>query len=168
MSESVTGQLKRLIEGGKAPAEATETVMAELPKRWREFFRPFVLRMARGIEGQVVNRRMRRALTGSRRGAGARHQEAAVVRLESTVYRTAEGARIVWADWTVDYLELKIAQLRKQVGSLLEHLRILEAARDLCVEKGVDRIGEIPGWVELVRGRLERGDDDASGVVEAA
>lgn len=168
MSESVTGQLKRLIDSGTAPVEATEKVMAELPKRWKEFARPFVLRTARGMEGQLVNRRMRRTFAGTA-GRGSRNQEAAVVRLDSTVYRTASGARIVWADWTVDHLELKIAQLRKQVGSLVEHLRILEAARDLCVEKGVDRIGEIPGWVDLVRERLERADDeDASGEVEAA
>jgi hypothetical protein len=166
-TESVTGQMRRLIREGKTPAEVAEAAMADMPKRWRDVARPFVLRIARGIEGQVVNRRMRRVFTGA--GGGVRHQEAAVVRLETTVYRTATGTRIVWSHWTVDELELKIAQLRKQVGSLLEHLRILESARDLCVEKGVDRIGEIPGWIDLVRERLaQKHVDDASGEVVAA
>jgi hypothetical protein len=164
--ETPWGQLHRLIKEGTPPAQAAETVMSDVPKRWRDIFRPFVLRRARGIEGEIVNRQMRTAFTGNR---GSRHQEKAATHLDNTVYRTATGARVVWADWTVDQLELKIAQLRKQIGSLVEHLRILEAARDLCVEKGVERIGEIPGWVDLVRERLEHEDEGgASGEVEAA
>lgn len=176
MADSVQGQMRQMIVEGLTPAEVTEAVMAELPRRWKDFARPFVLRLARGIEGKIVNRRMKRAMSGRR---GSRHQEAAVIRLDGTVYKLPDGQRIVWADWGPDEFDAKIAWLRKQVGSLVDHLNVLEAARDLCLEKGVDRIGDIPGWVDQVRERVEHnpawstpwpraGEGDASGEAEAA
>jgi hypothetical protein len=167
VKESVTGQIKRLIEEGETPDRVTETVMADLPRRWKDFARPFVLRFVRGVEGQVVNRRMRRVFTGTR---GTHNREQAVERLHSTVYRLPSGQRVLWDDMTVEYLELKIAQLRKHVGALVGHLRILEAARKLCADRGVERLGDIPGWVDLVQEEIhdDTEGEDTSGEVQAA
>lgn len=148
-SESVWSQLTRLIGDEDIPPEqATETVMKDLSARWKDFSRPFVLRAARGIEGRIVNRRMRRAIGPA--ALGSRHHESAMGRLSTTVYHLPDGQRVLWDDMTVVMLDLKIAQLRKHIGSLVDHLRVLEVARKLCADRGVDRLGDIAGWAELV------------------
>jgi len=168
-AETVHGQLRRLIAAGASPGEATDAVMSDLPPRWKDWARPFVLRRASGIEGELVNGCMRRALlpvpTAGADGqletppvrleAGRRRQLAAVARLHDTVYRLPDGQRILWDDMTIDAIDLKIAQMRKLVGSLVDHLRVLEAARKLCAEHGVDRLGDVEDWAELLRAVLD-------------
>lgn len=172
MSETVHGQLRRLIAEGASPESATETVMSDLPIRWQDWARPFVLRRASGIEGEIVNGRMRRALLPDARmtvvassgerpapsSGGRRHQAVALTKLRETVYRLPDGQRVLWDDMTVDFIDLKIAQMRKHVGGLVDHLRILEAARKLCAEHGVTRIGDVNGWVEELQSALDTGE----------
>lgn len=180
--ESVQKHLHRLISEGMDPERATEEVMSDLPRRWKEWARPFVLRRASGIEGEIVNGRMRRALLPMTlqptalptsagetptvpNGVGRRHQLAAVTKLRETVYRLPDGERVLWDNMTIDMLDLKIAQMRKLIGSLVDHLHILEAARKLCAEHGVERLGDVEGWVEILQRML---DSDRSRGGEAA
>lgn len=153
-TENVWQQIRRLLEEGHEPAAVTEQIMADLPRRWKDFARPFVLRCVRTAEGQVVNRRMRQALGPfvgpAATGKQAARRQAAVDRLRHTVYRMPDGTRVLWDDMTVAQIDLKIAQLRKQIGSLVDHLHILEAARKLCADHGVTRLGEIDGWQQMV------------------
>lgn len=169
-------RLRKLIESGVAPEEATDTLLEELPQSWRGWVRGFVLKQARDEEGRVVNRIMKKELgsalvsdslaSAERITKGGKKFRKVQEDIQNTVYRTAKGVRVLWDDMTVDLLDLKIAQLRKQVGALVDHLLPLEAARCLCVERGVERLGDIPGWPSLVRAAVR--SRDASGLVEAA
>ncbi len=150
----------RLIREGASPDEAAaaaltgalgDEVLACVGQDAREWLYGLALREARHLEGRHVNARMKRVL--GRRGLPGgtpRHDELAAT-LRVTVYRLPDGARVLWDGLTVDLIEAKIAALRKQVGAVLDHVRILEAARDLMAERDAGVLGDIPGWAVLVR-----------------
>lgn len=153
---SVRGRVAELLRGGATPVDAAETVLDEAPDRWpdwRGFFRPLVFRLAQDMNNAVVNDAARVAL-GAGQGQSERRRAAALRRLRECAYYTPTGERVLWDDLTVDLIDVRIALLRKQVGSMVEHLGILEAARKLCADRGVDRLGDIDGWEDLVRAAL--------------
>lgn len=164
---SPDGLMRQMIGDGKSPDDAAsaallealgEQVLAEIGESRREWLYGLVLREARSIEGQISSRRMRKVLGG--KGAlkvGSQHHAAATEKLKATVYHGADGVRILWPEMSLELIEAKIALLRKQVGALVDHIGILEAARKLLVEREADTLADVPDWPVLVRKMVDEG-----------
>lgn len=165
---SPDGLMRQMLHDGKSPEDAAsaallnavgDLVLAEVDEGTRDWLYGLVLREARSIEGQVSGRLMRQVAGG--KGAlkvGSRHHAEAAEKLRRTVYHSADGARVLWDELTVDLIDAKIALLRKQVGALVEHIGILKAARQVLVNEGADSLGDVPDWPELVREIVDQGE----------
>jgi hypothetical protein len=156
--QPIRAQLSGHIESGMCPEDAAHKVLAPYePSPLALHVWPFVLKEARDIEGRMGRRVMSAALVSSFSHDGVVTEstaktQTARIKLRQTVYRLPDGTRVLWDDLTTDELDVKIAWMRTHIGSLADHLRILERARSLMVERGADKLGDIDGWVDLVAG----------------
>lgn len=153
-----------MVREGAHPEEAAsaallealgDKVLAGICSGSREWLYGLVLREARHLEGQAGNRRMRSVLAAGHLPAATPRFEKVTRKLRETVYHLPDGARVLWDDMSLDFLEAKIAEMRKQIGVLAEHMGVLVAARDLLVERGAERLRDVPDWPTLVRKMTE-------------
>lgn len=164
MSKSPGSTLRRMIREGSHPEEAASAALLEalgdeilgaIERPAREWLYGLALHEARHLEGQAGNRRMKRVLSAGGLPVGSPRYEEVTRKLRQTFYHMPDGARVLWDDMSLDFLEAKIAEFRKQIGKLAEHAAILEAARDLLIERGAAKLRDIPDWPELVRKMVE-------------
>lgn len=154
--QPIRAQLSGHIESGMCPEDAAHKVLAPYePSPLASHVWPFVLKEARDIEGRIGRRVMSAALASSFTHNGVVAEatakaQVARIKLRTTVYRLPDGTRVLWDDLTTDEIDVKIAWMRTQIGSIADHLQILERARSLMVERGAAKLGDIDGWVDLV------------------
>lgn len=162
---SPRARLSQLIAEGIDCEAAAERILGELPEEWRGWVGGFVLREARAMEGTYTNRRRREVFAGSAMSMEAdaegslteaqlayredlRKMEAG---LNSLRYHLPDGTTVRWGELTLDLIEVKIAALKKHIAGTEEHLVMLEASRKLIIEYDVEKISDVPNWVEKVR-----------------
>lgn len=154
--QSILAQLKQLVEGGESPEEAVSRVLAPYggPRTdpLCKFVWPALLKLARGLHGKRSNESARRTLFHSRPYKTDEQREEANAVLRKTVM-WFQGKPIVWDDLTIENLEIKIAWIRTHIGTMVDTLRVMEHAKELIIEHGVKRLGDIDNWPDLLRER---------------
>lgn len=144
-------QLREHIENGSSPEEAATLVLAPFratADKLCDFAWPAVLKTARDIEGKLSNDTMHASFRGKLNDRGA-----AQAKLRNTVFRLGNQT-VLWDDLTPEALDAKIAWLRASIGTLVDHLKILETARELMSEHKVTRLGDISNWTLLIENQL--------------
>lgn len=84
--------------------------------------------------------------------------EQAKQKLAATVYRAADGADVLVENLTLGQIRHKIAQFRKQIGGIVDHVGILSAAETVILESGGNAsttLGEVPDWYDRVHQVLD-------------
>jgi hypothetical protein len=170
-SGPIEAQLRELLKEGVSAEKAVARVLGPYrsgklsPAQWNAlavYSRPFILRDARRIARLLTRRIEDRAFGG---GAGSAAREV-LARLE---FHMPDGSAVAWEDSTREHHELRCAWLRTYIGSLEEDLDRHERAAKLLADRGVERLGDIPGWEDLIGDETlpdEGGEDDpASGEV---
>lgn len=74
--------------------------------------------------------------------------------ISTTVFHMPDGKRILWGDLRIQDLNAKIAWMRAHVGTIMDHLKVLEKAQQLITERGVERLGDVPNWADLIRAHM--------------
>lgn len=147
----INEQLRERIKNGSSPEEAATLVLAPFratADKLCDFAWPAVLKAARDIEGKLSTDTMHASFRGKLSDRGA-----AQAKLRNTVFRFGNQT-VLWDDVTPEILEDKIAWLRASIGTLVDHLKILETARDLMEEFKVHRLGDINNWTTIIESRV--------------
>ena len=155
MSEepSIRDQLRDLVRSGMYAEDAVEKVLASCGKRpLAAYAWPFVLREARIFERQRVRHAENAAFApaGSGAGAGAERLADARLRLPRVEFKLPTGERVAWGQASRDQHEARITWLRTHIGSLEVDLERHERAVKLLIDRDVDRLDDVPGWVDML------------------
>lgn len=165
---TIKSLLREYLLTGRTPEEAASTVLDPYGGVDSDplcaFVWPVVLRTARDMELELAHETRQSVFFSNSTSETAR---ARAIALPRTVYHMPNGKEVLWDDLTVDLIDLKIAHLRTQIGGLVDHIMVLEAARKLLVSYGATQLSEIPGWVDLVREDIAR-EIDPDGALAAA
>lgn len=163
---SIVEQLRHIISDGDiTPEDAVEKILSPYGTKDTDplcaYVWPVLLRLSRNIQAKNNNQAVRRNVhrTGPFRNTDE-HREANH-QLRTTVFRDRDGGSVRWDDVTIDHLDRKIAWIRAHIGTLTDHLHILEHARNLMEEVGATRLGDVRDWPDLLR---ERAGVDAASI----
>lgn len=161
---SVKQQLRALISEGANAEDAVRKVLRICGKRpLAEYAWPFLLREAQNMERDRVRAVENAAFSGS----GKRRKDA-LRKLPRTKFKTRDftgkWGRIEWSEATREHHEARRLWYSLQIDSLRPDLRRHERALKLLADHGAERLGDIPGWEELME---DPPDGGASGPVAA-
>lgn len=166
--QTITAQLKQLVDNGVDADEAVTTVLAPYRGRGCEplvnFVWPALLKLARGMQSKRNNESVRRNVFHPAPFKSVEQHQEANTSLRTMVFRS-NGRMIQWDDLTVEDLEAKIAWIRVHIGTLAEMIGVMQHAKELIIENGVKRLGDIDDWPDLLRERA--GADAVSNIGEA-
>lgn len=150
-SSPILSQLREQLLVGRSPEEAAHAILdpyggVENDPLCRYVW-PVILKAARDCEGKLSRASRNEAFFGD----DSKGNQETRLHLPKMVYRMPNGSRVLWDDLTLDKIEAKIAYLRTQIGGLVDHLSILISARRVLQTCACTRLGDVPGWVDLVR-----------------
>lgn len=163
---SIVEQLRQTIsEGNITPEDAVEKILVPYgtkdTDRLCAYVWPALLRLARNMQARNNNEAVRHNVHRAGPFKDAAEHREANHRLRTTVFRDRDGGAIRWDDVTIAHLDRKISWIRAHIGTLTDHLHILEHARNLMEEVGATRLGDVRDWPDLLR---ERAGVDAASI----
>lgn len=160
----IESQLRQAVKEGATAEKAAAKVLRPFVDALTEvggealvaWSRPSVLREARRLERVFARRAEVAAFTGGRSPAR--------LMLGRVEFKLPDGSAVAWEDSGPEHHETRISWLRTYIGSMEDDLERHERAAKLLAEHGVDRLGDIPGWEDLLGDEnWEDGPDEDEG-----
>ena len=161
---SIIQQLRHLIDESEdvTPEEAVERVLSPYGTKDTDslcaYVWPALLRVTRNMHAKTSNESVRKNVHRSGPYKDSAQHREANLSLRRTVFREPDGSVVHWDDLTVDILERKIAWIRTHIGTLVDHMNILQHARELLIAHNAKRLGDIVDWPDLLRQQADDAD----------